>query len=587
MSSQLRHQFPILQESTNGHPLVWLDNAATTQKPRVVIEAVSNYYEHANANVHRATHALSARATHLFEEARDKVRQFINAESSSEIIWTRGATEALNLLAASWGKTHLQEGDEILLSAMEHHANIVPWQQVAQETGATIKVIPLNERGELDLGECKALLGARTKILSISHVSNALGTINPVKDLVAHAKKFGAKTIIDGSQAAAHLPIDVQDINCDFYVFSGHKMYGPTGIGVLYGRHELLAEMPPWQTGGEMIERVSFSGTTFNRPPFRFEAGTPNIAGVVGMAAAVDFLMSHDRAAMINHEQLLRVRLENGLDRITGMRRIGKAKKKTGVVSFMIDGIHNQDIGTMLDKQGVAVRTGHHCAMPLMEALGIPGTVRASLGCYNTIDDVDRMISALNEVAEELSRERDYGKQEYTPGWETELPEHYATAPLYDPQYLANLRGTLLSHTNWQDRYRRIMQLAWDLPKLPDEMRVDETRLSGCESTVWMHHHYNPTDETLHFAIDSDARIIRGLIVIVMSMLNGRKPAELIECDIEALFGELELSNHLSPSEVMACAPLFRKSGILHTSICNNRNKTTSARKSQTRAENR
>ncbi|MCL6271370.1 SufS family cysteine desulfurase [Sansalvadorimonas sp. 2012CJ34-2] len=548
MSSPLRYQFPILQESANGHPLVWLDNAATTQKPRAVINAVSSYYENANANVHRATHALSAKATHQFEEAREKVRQFINAESASEIIWTRGATEALNLLAMSWGTTHLQEGDEILLSTMEHHANIVPWQQVAQQTGAVIKVIPLNDKGELDLGEFKNLLSRQTKILSVTHVSNALGTINPVKDMVAHARKMGAKTIIDGSQAVAHFPVDVRDINCDFYVFSGHKVYGPTGIGVLYGRHELLAEMPPWQTGGEMIERVSFSGTTFNRPPFRFEAGTPNIAGVIGMAAAIDFLMEQNRSSLMQHEQLLRVRLENGLDRIPGLHRIGTSSKKTAVVSFVVDGIHGQDIGTMLDKRGIAVRTGHHCAMPLMEALGLSGTVRASLGCYNSIDDVDQIVSALKEIVEELGRERDYGKEIYTEGWETELPDLYATAPLYNPQYLSSLRDTLLTHKNWQDRYRSIMQLAWDLPKLPDEMRVDDMRLSGCESTVWMYHHYNASEDTLHFAIDSDARIIRGLIVIVMSMLNGRKPAELVNCDVEQLFGELELSNHLSPS---------------------------------------
>ena len=550
MTSDLRFQFPILSETAHGHPLIWLDNAATTQKPQVVIDAISHYYTYANANVHRASHALSARATHAFEDARDKIRLFLNAGHTEEIIWTRGATEAINLLARSWGRTNLEAGDEIILSAMDHHANIVPWQQVAKETGALIRVIPVTKDGELDQDYFRQLLNPRTKLLAISHVSNALGTINPVEDMIARAKDVGATTVIDGAQAVAHFHVDVQKLDCDFYVFSGHKVYGPTGIGVLYGRRELLQDMPPWQTGGEMIERVSFSGTTFNQPPFRFEAGTPNIAGVVGLGAAIDFLNGLDRKALLQQEQQLRFRLEQGLDRIPGVQRIGKAKKKTAVVSFVINGIHNQDVGVLLDQQGIAVRTGHHCAMPLMETLELTsGTVRASLACYTAKEDIDALLSALKQLCSDIQDNNGVATINRTPvDRSTKLPAPFAAAPFYNPKDLARLRSALLSKKNWQDRYRSIMQLAWDLPRLTDDMRVDESRLSGCESTVWMHHYHSESDNTIHFAVDSDARVIRGLVVIVLACLNGRTPEDLLSCDIDALFGELELANHLSPS---------------------------------------
>ncbi|WP_281647661.1 SufS family cysteine desulfurase [Parendozoicomonas sp. Alg238-R29] len=553
MTSDIHFQFPILSETAHGLPLAWLDNAATTQKPRSVIDAVSHYYSYANANVHRASHVLSARATHAFEEARDKVRQFLNAGHTEEIIWTRGATEALNLLAWSWGRDNLKAGDEIILSAMEHHANIVPWQQIAEHTGAHIRVIPITESGELDLQAYQQLLNERTKLLAVTHVSNALGTINPIETMMTQAKEVGATTIIDGAQAVAHFPVDVRKLGCDFYVFSGHKVYGPTGIGVLYGRRELLNDMPPWQTGGEMIERVSFSGTTFNKPPFRFEAGTPNISGVVGLAAAIDYLNNLDRKVIAQQEQQLRFRLEQGLDHIPGIRRIGTAKSKTAVVSFVVEGQHNHDIGVLLDQQGIAVRTGHHCAMPLMEALELPGTIRASLACYNTREDVDRLTAALRKIC---TRQNTSEGKASTPKLnqqprqtdDNQLPAPFAATPFYNQQDLMRLRTALLSKKSWQERYRNIMQLAWDLPALPDDMRQDEARLSGCESTVWLHHHYRENDQTLHFAVDSDARVIRGLAVIVMACLNSRTPEDLLSCDIDSVFGELELSNHLSPS---------------------------------------
>ncbi|MGL5525755.1 MAG: aminotransferase class V-fold PLP-dependent enzyme [Aeromonas veronii] len=397
---QLRSQFPALAQEVNGHPLVYLDNAATTQKPQTVLDAIAHYYGADNANVHRAAHALSGRATRAFETARETVARFINAPYSREVIWTRGTTEAINLVAQSWGMSELKAGDEIILSTLEHHANIVPWQLVAQRTGAVIRVIPLNERGDLDLAAYHAMLGPRTRLVTVAHVSNALGTVNPVKEIVAAAKTVGAVTLIDGAQAVAHLEVDVQAIGCDFYAFSGHKLYGPTGIGVLWGRTELLERMPPWQAGGEMIDRVSFSGTTFNTLPFKFEAGTPHIAGAIGLAAAIDFVMGQDREWLAQHEQALTDYLAAGLQQVPGLRLIGEPGKRAGAVSFLLDDIHPQDAATLLDMQGIALRVGHHCAMPLMESLGIGGTMRASLACYNNRDDVDTLLAALHKLSD-------------------------------------------------------------------------------------------------------------------------------------------------------------------------------------------
>lgn len=397
---QLRSQFPALAQEVNGHPLVYLDNAATTQKPQAVLDAIVHYYGADNANVHRAAHALSGRATRAFEAARETVTRFINAPRSHEVIWTRGTTEAINLVAQSWGMSELKAGDEIILSTLEHHANIVPWQLVAQRTGAVIRVIPLDERGDLDLAAYHAMLGPRTRLVSVAHVSNALGTVNPVTRMVAAAKAVGAVTLIDGAQAVAHLEVDVQAIGCDFYAFSGHKLYGPTGIGVLWGRTELLELMPPWQAGGEMIDRVSFSGTTFNTLPFKFEAGTPHIAGAIGLAAAIDFVMGQDREWLAQHEQALTDYLVAGLQQVPGLRLVGEPGQRAGVVSFLLDDIHPQDAATLLDMQGIALRVGHHCAMPLMESLGIGGTMRASLACYNNRDDVDALLAALHKLSD-------------------------------------------------------------------------------------------------------------------------------------------------------------------------------------------
>lgn len=397
---RLRGQFPALAQEVNGHPLVYLDNAATTQKPQAVLDAINHYYRADNANVHRAAHALSDRATRAFEDARETVARFINAPRSHEVIWTRGTTEAINLVAQSWGMSELRAGDEIVLSTLEHHANIVPWQLVAQRTGAVIRVIPLDERGDLDIAAYLALLGPRTRLVSVAHVSNALGTVNPVKEMVAAAKAVGALSLIDGAQAVAHLVVDVQAIGCDFYAFSGHKLYGPTGIGVLWGRTELLERMPPWQAGGEMIDRVSFSGTTFNTLPFKFEAGTPHIAGAIGLAAAIGFVMEQDKDSLASHEAALTDYLVAGLQQVPGLRLVGEPGQRAGAISFLLEDIHPQDAATLLDMQGIALRVGHHCAMPLMEVLGIGGTMRASLACYNNRDDVDALLAALHKLSD-------------------------------------------------------------------------------------------------------------------------------------------------------------------------------------------
>ena len=396
--SDLRNDFPILDQQLGKYPLAYFDSAATTQKPQSVIDAVTEYYQRHNANVHRAAHALSERATRMFEAARESVRQRINARSTAEIIWTRGTTEAINLVAYSYAGSVLSPGDEILITELEHHSNIVPWQLAAQRSGARVIACGITDEGELDLDDFERKLGQRTRIVAFGHVSNALGTINPVRRLIEQAQAVGAVTVVDGAQAMAHLAVDVQALDCDFYAFSGHKMFGPTGIGVLYGREALLEAMPPWQSGGEMIEAVSIDHTTFNSLPFKFEAGTPNIAGAIGLAAAIDYLNAIDTAELAAHEARLLALTTSGLAQVQGVSLVGTAAAKTGVVSFLVEGAHPQDISTLLDQQGIAVRAGHHCAMPLMQRLGIPGTVRASLSLYNSEHDIERLIAGVQKA---------------------------------------------------------------------------------------------------------------------------------------------------------------------------------------------
>jgi cysteine desulfurase/selenocysteine lyase len=399
----IRRQFPVLQREVKGHPLVYLDNAATSQKPKVVIDALVDYYSGYNANIHRGIHTLAEEATAAFEATRDTVARFINAASREQIIFTRGTTESINLVAQTWGRQQVNKGDEIIISGMEHHSNIVPWQLLCLEKEAVLKVIPVLDNGELDMDAYKALLSPRTKIVSIVHVSNALGTVNPVKEIIEAAHQQGAVVMLDGAQSSVHLDIDVQALDCDFFAMSAHKVYGPTGIGVLYGKKELLENMPVFQGGGEMIKEVSFEGTTFNELPYKYEAGTPNIADTIAFKAALDFVTETGKDRMRQHEDQLLAYATDKLQQLPGLRIIGQAAEKISLVSFIIDGIHPQDIGILLDTHGIAVRTGHHCAQPLMHRFGIPGTVRASFAVYNTMEELDRLIAGLQRAIKLLA----------------------------------------------------------------------------------------------------------------------------------------------------------------------------------------
>lgn len=395
--------FPILDTQVYNHRLVYLDNAATTQKPRAVIETLTNYYLTLNSNIHRGAHYLAAQATERYEGVRRQVQAFINARSSNEIVFTRGTTESINLVASSFGRGFLKAGDEVIVSGMEHHSNIVPWQLACELAGASLRVIPFSDEGVLDLDAYRSLFTARTRIVACTHVSNTLGTINPVKEIVDIAHSHGVPVLIDGAQAVAHMKVDVQQIGCDFYCFSGHKMYAPMGVGVMYGREELLSQLPPYQGGGEMIKDVTFERTTYNELPFRFEAGTPSVGDVLGLGAAIDFMQEQGIEHIAHHEDELLHYATERLLTVPGMRLFGTAPHKAGVISFLIGEAHPYDVGTLLDKLGVAVRTGHHCTQPIMDRYGIPGTVRASFACYTTHDDVDALVAALNRIAPMLT----------------------------------------------------------------------------------------------------------------------------------------------------------------------------------------
>ena len=394
----IRNDFPILKEHVGGRPLVYLDNAASSQRPVQVMDAMRDLYEHHYSNVHRGVHRLSQEASALYEQARVSVRGFVHASCVHEIIFTRGTTESINLVAQSYARPRLQPGDEILITHMEHHSNIVPWQMVCEQTGAELKVVPISDRGEMEMERFRELLAERTRLVSVTHVSNALGTVNPVKEIIDLAHGAGVPVLVDGAQAVPHIPVDVQALDADFYAFSGHKIYGPTGIGVLYGKEALLNEMPPYQGGGDMILSVSFEGTTYNTLPYKFEAGTPNIAGAVGLGAAVEYVQDIGLGAIAAHEHGLLEYATARLSEIEGLRIIGEAGQKAGLVSFVLDAVHPHDIGTMLDGEGVAVRAGHHCAQPVMERFGVPATARASFGMYNTFKEIDVLAEAIRKT---------------------------------------------------------------------------------------------------------------------------------------------------------------------------------------------
>lgn len=543
----LRQQFPIFYQQNDGSPWLYFDNGATTQKPQSVIDTISRFYSQQNANVHRASHRVSADTTNAFEQVRKEVAALINASSEKEIIWTKGATESINLLASVLAKGHVASGDEIVLSALEHHANIVPWQQIANELGLRIKVIPVNEDGVLQVANIKSLITNKTALVAVSHVSNALGNINPISHIIAHAKKYGALTLIDGAQAIAHLPVDVQALDCDFYVFSGHKMFGPTGIGVLYGRQVLLDGLPPYQTGGEMIEKVSFSGTTFQGLPFKFEAGTPNIAGVLGLGAAVSFLKTH-QSAIHKQEQALYTALVNGLRSISGIRLWGDLENSVCVQSFTVDGINNQDLGLLLNEHNIAVRVGHHCAMPLMEMLSIDGTVRVSLSGYNTLPEIHHFIDVLQGIVSSLRPESLNASQDLASGAAVKsiAPQNEAwndKAFDFDTMPLA-LR--IRQAKGWDETYRQIMLAGKQLHKLLPEDHIGQYEVMGCESQVWLK--CVVQGDHLILAAHSPSKIVRGLLAIIFEPLAHLTVRQIKQFSLHDYLHALGLGKHVSQS---------------------------------------
>ncbi|MFT5708300.1 MAG: cysteine desulfurase/selenocysteine lyase [Oceanospirillaceae bacterium] len=538
--AKVRRDFPILSLRVNGKPLVYFDNAATTQKPRVVLDTLNQFYKLSNANVHRGSHTLSNTATSTFEKARRCVANYINAPSDKEIIWCKGTTEAINLAANSLGDLLLKQGDTILVSVSEHHANIVPWQLIARSKGAKVVAIPLTTDLRIDQLTYQQLLAKhQPKIVALGHVSNALGTIHPIASMIKKAHAMGAITLIDGAQAIAHLPVDVQQLGCDFYCFSAHKCYGPTGIGVLWGKEELLLRMPPWQGGGEMIESVSFQGTTFNELPFKFEAGTPPISAAIGLMAALEYLQKMDAEQTRVHEQKLLNKMLLGLQQIPAVILHSPTTANIGVVSFSVENVHHQDLAVLLDQDGIAVRSGHHCAMPLMQAIGIEGTLRASISFYNTSEEVDYFIQALIQNIDILNSDNQHHEESI------QALQNYTAYPN------AEIIIAQLSHAaTWQLRFSYLLALGELLEKPSAKFLTDEFKLKQCESGVWLTslHENEVCDDTINdnhatqYLAWSDAKIMRGLIVMLISC---KLPAQL---DITAFLEEVKLTRFLSPS---------------------------------------
>ncbi|WP_019027819.1 SufS family cysteine desulfurase [Colwellia piezophila] len=553
---QFRQKFPLIAsydqtlsvQSDSKIGLIYFDNAATTQKPQQVIDSQQEYYQGYNANVHRASHHLSNKATYAFEKSRSLVQVFIGAQSVKEIIWTKGATESINIVVQSLARNTLKAGDEIVLCASEHHANIVPWQMVAEQTGAVIKIMPLNRQGYIDITKIDTIISDKTKFVSCAHISNVLGRINPIKQIIAKAKSVGAISLIDGAQAVAHLPIDVQALDCDFYVFSAHKMYGPTGIGVLYGKKSLLESMPPYQGGGEMIKTVSFTqGSRYNSLPFKFEAGTPNIAGVIGLGESITFLtpLLNDVAKDYqDYEQKLVAYCYQALSSIEEVQFIREGCPDIAVIAFTLTDHHNHDVATTLDTYGVAIRAGHHCAMPLMAQLKLDGCLRVSLAAYNTTAEIDYFIATLRKILQsDLSPHDDLrvvaGKeQDKTKAGD--LTKVLATE-------MAGIIALFTKTKGWDSRHREIMLLGKKLTRMDKALRNETTIITGCESLAWLK--VELTSQGLYlFTADSDAKIIRGLLVIVLAAYNNKTAKQIADFDINSYFKQLGLMQHLSPS---------------------------------------
>ncbi|CRI63357.1 Cysteine desulfurase, SufS subfamily [Thiocapsa sp. KS1] len=542
----LRAQFPILATRVHDQPLAYLDNAASTQQPLQVIQAVSDYHQQYHANIHRGVYQLSRNATRMHDYAREMVAHFLHAAEPVECLFTRGTTESINLVAASWGRANLKPGDEIILSNLEHHSNIVPWQMACEATGARIRVIPIDDAGELDMDAYRRLLSSRTRLVAVNHVSNALGTINPVKTIIDEAHAAGALALIDGAQWVAHGATDVQALDADFYAFSGHKLYGPTGMGVLYGKRVLLEAMPPYQGGGDMIEQVTFEKTTYAQIPNKFEAGTPHIAGAVGLAAAIEWLEGVGFERIGAHEQrLLRLATER-LSAIPGLEIKGTAPHKAAVVSWvMVDPpIGTLDIGMQLDLRGICIRTGHHCCQPLMDRLGIASTARASFGVYNTQAEVERLADALAEIVAGVRDATVRKVSADTPPAEIRYPAAVAASPESAADEIAEIFELL---PDWPMRHQQIMDLGERLTPMPDALKTPENFVPGCQSRVHLAARVRPgTRDVIEFLADSDANIVRGLIALLQQLYSGQKAGAILAFDAQAFFGRLGLDEHLS-----------------------------------------
>lgn len=559
---KLRADFPILSTSSHGKPLVYLDNGATTQKPRAVIDAISRYYESENANIHRGVYHLSQLATERYEQARRKVRLFINAAEDREIIFTRGTTEGINLVAHSFGQAFLKPGDEIVVSTIEHHANIVPWQLAAQHHSAVVRPIPVNDRGELLLDEYeKLLVPGKTKIVAVSQLSNSLGTIHDVERIIELAHRIGANVLVDGAQWVAHYPTDVRELDADFYVFSGHKLYGPTGIGVLYGKRALLEAIPVYQSGGDMIHSVSFNGTTFADLPNKFEAGTPDIAGAVGLGAAIDYVNGIGISAIAAHEDALGQYLNERVGQIPGVRIIGTAARKGGICSFVIEDppISTHDAGMLLDMEGIAVRTGHHCCQPAMERMQVSATIRASLALYSTREDVDSLVLAVRKIIANERAARNAAPSKKSSPISTELVYPKAAAPSVAAaaDELAENFEFLGDH---DERNQYLLDLGEKIPAMPVALKTDATRVHGCMSVVHLFGRVHPgPNPVIEFVADSDAHIVRGLIALLQKLFSGQRPREVLAFDIESFMRRIHLEQFISSQRRNGLAGMIKR----------------------------
>ncbi|HEX3355504.1 MAG TPA: SufS family cysteine desulfurase [Tepidisphaeraceae bacterium] len=555
----IRAQFPILQSTVHGKPLIYLDNGATTQKPRAVIDAIVRYYETENANIHRGVYTLSQVATDLYEEARRKIQRFINAKHSREIIFTRGTSEGINLVASSLGRLRLREGDEVIVSAMEHHSNIVPWQIVCEQTGAKLRVIPMNDRGELLLDEYEKMLGERTKIISVVHLSNSLGTINPIREMIAAARrKSAAAFVVDGAQWVAHFPLDVQDLDADFYAFSGHKLYGPTGIGVLYGKSALLESMPPYQGGGDMIKSVTFEKTEYADLPNKFEGGTPHIEGGIGLGAAIDWVQSVGLEAMATHEHGLLEYAQEKLAAIAGLRMIGTAKNKASVISFVLEkpAISSYDAGVALDMDGIAIRTGHHCCQPVMDRMKIDATARVSLAAYNTREDIDALVVTLQRL---VKGHRAHAPAAPASAQTVVYPAAVAASPVAAAEEIAET----FDFFGEREEKTRFLQddLGGKLPNYFDLLKqVPGAHVTGCVAEVYLVARASPDDpQRLEFIADANAHVVRGLIAMLERVFSGQKAKEILAFDVEAFFRRLGLDQFITQQRRNGLAGMVKR----------------------------